>query len=145
VKGSVIHLFFECCVAKAIWIYTREFLGMEIGFDYSSVAVKWLSAEIFYIANVISSAVMRGLWLIRNDFVFNNQVWSDVRIVLKKIWKLSMEWSIICKSFKMVEIRSWLFFPGEIDTRAIEDNKRLKLCRSVSLMDLKDYQVSSLA
>jgi hypothetical protein len=83
---------------------------MEIGFDYSSVGVKWLSVEKYYNANVISSAVMRGLWLTRNNFMFDNQVWSDVRMVLKKIWKLSIEWSIICKSDKMVEMMSWLSF-----------------------------------
>jgi hypothetical protein len=57
---------------------------MEIGSDYISVASKWLH-EKSYTTNIISSAVMRGLWVTRNDFVFNNQVWSDVRMVLKKI------------------------------------------------------------
>jgi hypothetical protein len=57
---------------------------MEIGSDYISVASKWLR-EKSYTTNIISSAVMRGLWVTRNDFVFNNQVWSDVRMVLKKI------------------------------------------------------------
>jgi hypothetical protein len=57
---------------------------MEIGSDYISVASKWLR-EKSYTTNIISSAVMRGLWVTRNDFVFNNQVWSDVRMMLKKI------------------------------------------------------------
>jgi hypothetical protein len=37
------------------------------------------------LVNIISSAMTRGLWLTMNDFVFNNQVWSDVRMVLKRI------------------------------------------------------------
>jgi hypothetical protein len=78
-------------VARVIWNYTSDFLGMGIGSDYISVASKWHSEEKSYTTNIISSAVMRGLWLTRNDFVFNNQVWSDVKMELKRIWKLSME------------------------------------------------------
>jgi hypothetical protein len=85
------HMFFECYVAKVIWNYTSDFLGMEIGSDYISIVSKWLSEEISYTTNIISSTVMRVLWLTRNDFVFNNQVWSDVKMELKRIWKLSME------------------------------------------------------
>jgi hypothetical protein len=40
--------FFECCVAKVIWGYAKEFLGMKISFDYISVASKWLSEEKAY-------------------------------------------------------------------------------------------------
>jgi hypothetical protein len=74
------------------------------------VAAKWLSGEKAYITNIISSAVVRGLWLIKNEFVFNDQVWSYVKMVVRRIWKLSMEWSIICKSSKMKEMRNWLSF-----------------------------------
>jgi hypothetical protein len=45
---SISHLFFECCVAKVIWGYAKEFLGMKISFDYISVASKWLSEEKAY-------------------------------------------------------------------------------------------------
>jgi hypothetical protein len=83
---------------------------VDIGSDYMSLAAKWLSGEKAYITNIISSAVMRELWLIRNEFVFNNQVWSDVKMVLRRIWKVSMEWSIICKSSKMEEMKNWLSF-----------------------------------
>jgi hypothetical protein len=36
------------------------------------------------------------------------------------------------------------FFPREIDSRAVEDNKRLNLCRMVSAKELQGHQVSSL-
>jgi hypothetical protein len=107
---SISHLFFECCVARVLWGHTKDFLGVEIGSDYISVASKWLSEEKSYITNIISSAMMRGLWLTRNDFVFNNQVWSNVKIVMRRIWKLSMEWAIIYKPSKMGEMKSWLSF-----------------------------------
>jgi hypothetical protein len=107
---NIRHLFFECCVAKVIWNYTREFLRVDIGSNYMYVAAKGLSGEKAYITNIISSAVVRGLWLIKNEFVFNDQVWSYVKMVVRRIWKLSMEWSIICKSSKMEEMRNYLSF-----------------------------------
>jgi hypothetical protein len=66
-EESIAHLFFECCVAKAISSYVTGFLGMQIGLDYISVAVKWLSAEKYYIINVISSVVIRGLLLFARE------------------------------------------------------------------------------
>jgi hypothetical protein len=44
---SIAHLFFDCVVAKVIWKHVSEFLGVEIGNDYLSVASKWLHKEKF--------------------------------------------------------------------------------------------------
>jgi hypothetical protein len=52
---------------------------------------------------------LRGMWLTRNDFVFNKHVWLDVKIVLKRILRLRVEWEPI---FKVI-------FFGEIDSRGI--------------------------
>jgi hypothetical protein len=72
-KESIGHLFFECAVAKTVWAYVCEFLGVEIGSDFISVASRWISKQKCYVVNIISTAVLRGLWLIRNDFVFKNR------------------------------------------------------------------------
>jgi hypothetical protein len=107
---SIAHLFFECVVAKDMWCYVKEFLGINIGTDYISVASKWLSRDKFYIANTILVAVLRGIWLIRNEFVFQNQVWSDVKMVLRKVMALTVEWSPICKAVKVESLRNWCSF-----------------------------------
>jgi hypothetical protein len=73
-QESIDHLFFVCVVAKVIWGYASEYLGFEIGSNYMSVASKWISREKFYMANTISAALLRGVWLMRNDFVFK---WQD--------------------------------------------------------------------
>jgi hypothetical protein len=91
---SIQHLFFECVVARAIWGFVSEFLGFDIGASYISVNSKWLLKDKCYVVNVISTAVLRGLWLIRNDTVFNKQGWTEVKTVLRRIYKLSMEWKI---------------------------------------------------
>jgi hypothetical protein len=95
---------------RSVWSCVSEHLGFEIGIDFLSVASKWVCTEKHYMTNVISSAVMRGVWLIRNDFIFNKQAWSDVKRIWKKIWLLTSEWSILCKEKKKEEMKSWLSF-----------------------------------
>jgi hypothetical protein len=68
-EESINHLFFGCAVAKVNWGYAKDFLKIEIDFDYVSVASKWVCVDKFYVTNVISNVVLRGLWLIRNDCV----------------------------------------------------------------------------
>jgi hypothetical protein len=104
------HLFFECVVSKNIWGYACEFFGFDIGRDYISIAGKWLNKEKHYVTNMISAAMLRGIWLVRNDFVFHQQVWSDVKMVLRKILGLSWEWRILCKEGHMEMMTRWLSF-----------------------------------
>jgi hypothetical protein len=59
---------------------------------------------------VVSAAVLRGAWLIRNDFVLKKQIWTDVKLILRRILVLSMEWSPIGKTSKMEEMQSWCSF-----------------------------------
>jgi hypothetical protein len=106
----IAHLFFECVVARAIWKYVVEFLGFEIGSDYMSIAAKWLQKEKYYVVNTITAVALRGIWLTRNDMIFQRQVWSDVKVVLRKMLWLSVEWKILCKKSREVEMMRWLSF-----------------------------------
>jgi hypothetical protein len=47
---------------------------------------------------------------VRNDFVFHQQVWSDVKLVLKKVLKLSCEWRILHKEAHMQIMTAWMSF-----------------------------------
>jgi hypothetical protein len=81
-----------------------------------SVASKWISRERFYIANIISATVLRGMWLTRNDFVLKNQVWIDVKLVLRRVLTLSLEWKPICKTSRLEEMKNWCSF---LETKTI--------------------------
>jgi hypothetical protein len=70
---SIRHLFFECVVARVMWSYTSAFLGWEVGVDYFSVASKWIHKVKICYANVISSAMLRAIWLMRNVMIFLKQ------------------------------------------------------------------------
>jgi hypothetical protein len=87
---SISHLFFECAIIKVVWGFVGEYLGFDLGSSYISVASKWLQKEIFDFVNIISTVVLRGIWLTRNDFVFNKHVWLDVKYILRRIWKLTV-------------------------------------------------------
>jgi hypothetical protein len=84
--------------------------GYEIGTEYLSVAGKWLDKKKYCVINMITAAVLRGLWLTRNDFVSNKQVWSDVKLIWRSIRKLSSEWMLVCKEENLEMMRSWLSF-----------------------------------
>jgi hypothetical protein len=80
--------------------------------------------------------VLRGVWLIRNDFVFNKQDWSDVKLIWMRFLRLSMEWKPIYKESKMDGMMRWLSFFGDADPRAVADRKRLKLSLKKSAAEL---------
>jgi hypothetical protein len=65
-KESIMHLFFECVVAKVIWGYVGEFLGVDIGKDYLLIATKWLQEKRNCDVNIISTVALRGIWLTRS-------------------------------------------------------------------------------
>jgi hypothetical protein len=60
-KMRVLITSFLCVVAREVWKYVSEYLGYEIDGDYMFVATKWLSKKKFYSANIISTAVLRGV------------------------------------------------------------------------------------
>jgi hypothetical protein len=107
---SVSHLFFECVVAKVLWKYVSEFLGFDIGQNYMSVAPRWIHREKFYCVNIITTAILRNIWLVRNNMVFNKQVWFYVRCCLKMALKIPMEWKIIYKESGVLGMTRWLSF-----------------------------------
>jgi hypothetical protein len=72
-KESTDHMFFECGIAWVVWSYANEFLDMSLGTDYIFVASKWLSKKKFEVVNIISTTVLKWIWLTRNAFMFNNQ------------------------------------------------------------------------
>jgi hypothetical protein len=112
-EESIAHLFFECIVAKAIWGYAYEFLGFEVGTNYMSVASKWISRERFYVANIISAAVLRGMWLTRNDFVFKNQ--DRCEAGLKKGLDTVVEMEANMQDVEAGGDEELVFFPGGQD------------------------------
>jgi hypothetical protein len=51
-----------------------------------------------------------GIWLIRNDFIFNKQEWVSVKQVLRRMLRLTKEWMVIVKEAKREEMKNLLSF-----------------------------------
>jgi hypothetical protein len=86
-----------------------EFLGFSIGEDYMSATSKWLHEKKFYSVNILTVA-LGGIWLIRNDIIFHKQGWLDIKTILKRMLRLTMEWSISFKELNKVELEKWSSF-----------------------------------
>jgi hypothetical protein len=71
-----------------MWSNVREFLNLDLGYSFISVASNWLHKEKLYSVNITSTAALRGLWLTRNYLVLNKQDWLDVKTVLRRILRL---------------------------------------------------------
>jgi len=55
-KESVFHLFFDCVVAKQIWVYISECFGFNVGMNFESIGNMWLSRKKFIVHNILTSA-----------------------------------------------------------------------------------------
>jgi hypothetical protein len=99
------------------------------------VAAKRLQKDKFYVINVASAVVLRGIWLIRNAFLFKKQEWLDVKVVLRRILRLMMEWEPIIKESKMEETKKWWC---SLEQLIIEDRKPLKLITKQAMKLLEE-------
>jgi len=58
---SINHLFFECCVARNIWLTISEVLGHNLGHCFESVARFCIANKRHMLTNIISSSVLWSL------------------------------------------------------------------------------------
>jgi hypothetical protein len=62
---SVQHLFFECVVAKQMWVYLSEACDRDVGQGFLSIGQMWLSNKRFLVCNSFCAAALWGLWNLR--------------------------------------------------------------------------------
>jgi len=72
---SIVHLFFDCCVATNVWQYISDLLNVNIRKDFESVAALWLANKKHLITNIVSFAVLWVLWKLRNLLCFQGVSW----------------------------------------------------------------------
>jgi hypothetical protein len=71
------HLIFECVVSRLLWEDVYEVFNIHVT-DFEFDASKWLCNKKFLHFNLVSSAVLSGLWINRNNLVFNKVVWMNI-------------------------------------------------------------------
>ena len=77
------HLFFDCFVAKMVWMTNSEMVDTSVGADFESVARWWLSKKKNSALNITYTAVLWSLWKLHNDMCFQGKAWPGV----KDIWR----------------------------------------------------------
>ena len=113
-KESVFHLFFDCVVAKQVWVYIS--VGFNVGMNFESIGSMWLSRKRFIVHNILTSAVLWGLWKLRNELCFQNTPWRDIRILLMRVTVLAQNWLILCPEMVKSELSG---FRGKLKQIAV--------------------------
>jgi hypothetical protein len=93
---SVMHLFFNCMVARQMWVYISLVLDVHCGNDFESIAKMWLSRKKFVVANILTSAALWGLRKLRNFLCFQNGNWKDMANLLHKVLGIAHNWRLVC-------------------------------------------------
>lgn len=94
-EESAQHLFFECVVAKQMWICISDCLDVNLGSCFESIGKLWLSNKKNIVLNIFTSA-LRGLWKLRNCLCFQNGSWRDVDYLLMQIVNMIHNWKLLC-------------------------------------------------
>jgi hypothetical protein len=103
-RETVHHLFFDCVVAKQMWLEIAECVDQNIGSCFESIGKLWLSNKKFVVTNIITSAALWGLWKLRNSFCFQVAQWRDVNFLLQKITGLVHKWKLLCPGQHSMEL-----------------------------------------
>jgi hypothetical protein len=92
-----------------MWEYVKLFTCTNIP-NYESLACKWLCEKKDAILNIVSAGFLWGLWLTRNDLVFHNDTWQDIRKVLRRIRRTVSTWKPMYSEYLEVGVTQWCVF-----------------------------------
>jgi hypothetical protein len=102
------HLFFECVVAKQMWIEISDCVELNVGSCFESIGKLWISNKKFIVANIFTSAAQWGLWKLKNCFCFQVGQWRGVNLLLQKIIGLIHKWKMMCPGQHFLELETRL-------------------------------------
>lgn len=77
------HLFFDCVVAKQMWVHISEVVETNCAADFESIGKLWLSKR-YMVVSMFASAALWGLWELRNFICFQNGSGEIYRLCSKK-------------------------------------------------------------
>jgi hypothetical protein len=92
------HLFFDCVVAANIWKETLDALDTDLKISsIHDVAALWNDRKNKKKHNLIFAAVLRTIWITRNDHVFNRVQWLGMQVLWKRLICSCAQWKILLK------------------------------------------------
>lgn len=105
---SVHHLFFECVVAKQIWIDVVEVFGFNIPKNMIELSSFWEINNKKTVINIACVAAIWGIWIMHNDICFQGISWTSTRAILERINFSRHQWKILCGGDQSVLLRHCL-------------------------------------
>lgn len=78
---SVCHLFFDCLVAKRLWLAIAEILELRHDWNFEVLATYRIANKKHVLTNIVSSAVVWCLWNLHNKICFPGLTWTGERTV----------------------------------------------------------------
>jgi hypothetical protein len=94
-EESVAHLFFGCVVARRAWEVLSAVLGVQVGYNFESVAKLWLCNKKFGMCNVFTSAVCWSIWKLRNSLCFQGESWSSMKTLWRRVVPMIRSWRVL--------------------------------------------------
>lgn len=91
-------------MAKQIWLLASEFLGVNLGHDYLSIAKFWPANKKKSALNSICSCVLWCIWKFRNSMIFDNVYWTDIKQVWLLILRRMRKWLILYKEESLLKV-----------------------------------------
>jgi hypothetical protein len=89
---SIHHLFFDCCVARGLWLELTECLNLNVAWSYEAVASLWLANKKHWLTNVIFAAALWCCWKLRNKICFQGDSWTGMKMLMLWIAKTLRRW-----------------------------------------------------
>lgn len=83
----IFNIFFYCIVAKQLWVCLFEFNGTCLWLANGLLRKKYKAI------NTISAGVVQMFMANQKRFHFRGQKWSNIKLVLGRLWSIMKEWT----------------------------------------------------
>jgi hypothetical protein len=95
-EESCNHLFCECVDFSAAWSELKIISNNSVDINHiSDITNLWNHDKKFRIINMILAALLRVIWLTRNDMYFNRTNWPGMQTLWRKLAFLLAQWGVL--------------------------------------------------
>lgn len=105
---STDHIVFGCAMPHFFWCFAREVFGwpsVPTGTsDFQDLFLERADRKTKHFYIFLLGSAAWSLWLIRNDFVFNNVIVSSPEACVFRVISFMWRWEILCKGEKQLQV-----------------------------------------
>jgi len=95
-EPETIHpLFFDCCIAQALWAILSNSLDLIGIWSFEYVATLWLANKRHLLTNAVIAAALWCLWKLRNKLCFQGAIWTSIKELVLWITKTLRRWKAL--------------------------------------------------